>query len=508
MQFLQNRHVKAFAQPFVKTLIDPNNQFLPWQIVRQGIGMFFPYLQFIYQYRSGNLKAAYRVSRRFSSKQLHKYRLVHLVKEMITVLDNGKRPLKAPLCKKKGFNGHALFALHSSLPWHRAGYAIRTHHLLIHLKKKGVQIAAITRPGFPWDLERHARESDFSSAESVNGVSYTRIQDSKLDLHISERAYIEGYARHLASLAQQQQSHVIHSASNYLNGLAGAVAARQIGGVSVYEMRGLWHMSRSIAEPGYENSDHYRYCEIMELAAARESHAVVTLSQACKRYLIEKGICDSKIHVFPNAVDTDLFKPIKPCQKLKHQLGITSRVVIGFIGSLTGYEGLEIIVEAVSSLINKGFPLSLVIVGAGYSERKIKRQAAATPATQHIHFVGQVPFEQIKQYYSIVDIFPFPRRNYPVCRLIPPLKILEAMAMEKPVIISNLDPLLEIVQEGKTGLVCRVNDKNSLEASIQTLASNDIFRQTIGQTAAKWVQENRSWQDLSDKYQKLYNNLG
>lgn len=82
------------------------------------------------------------------------------------------------------------------------------------------------------------------------------------------------------------------------------------------------------------------------------------------------------------------------------------------------------------------------------------------------------------------------------------------MAMEKPVIISNLDPLLEIVQEGKTGLVCRVNDKNSLEASIQTLASNDIFRQTIGQTAAKWVQENRSWQDLSDKYQKLYNNLG
>ena len=51
-------------------------------------------------------------------------------------------------------------------------------------------------------------------------------------------------------------------------------------------------------------------------------------------------------------------------------------------------------------------------------------------------FVGFIPYHQIKRYYSIADIFPFPRQSTPTCRLVPPLKIFEAMAMAKPVIVS------------------------------------------------------------------------
>lgn len=497
----------TFIQPLIIKLINPRDQAIIWRLCRKWLCLLHPYLRFLYFNRSGNLKAAEKVSKKFSSGQLHRYKMVYLVKEMVAVLQNGYKPIKPTPCHRKAFNGRVVFALHSSLPWHLAGYAIRTQNLLKYLKNDGMKIKAVTRPGFPWDIEKFSYQYPDASTETVNDISYMRLQDDKLDLHKSEKTYIGGYAELLARLAQQHNAHIIHAASNYLNGLAGAMAARQIGGTSIYEMRGLWHMSKSIVEPGYQGSDHYQYCEIMELAAAQEAHAVVTLSHALKQYLIRKGICESKIHVLSNSVDTNFFFPVKPDQELVQQLGLNGRIVIGFIGSLTGYEGLDLTIKAVNSLIKKGLPLSLVIVGSGYAEKELKKQAEAESAGKNIHFVGQIPFEQIKKYYSIINIFPFPRKDFQVCRIVPPLKILEAMAMQKAVIVSNLAPLMEIVKKNKTGLVCQVNDKDSLVTCIQTLASNQDLRENIGKNALSWVKENRTWQNLSNKYAKLYHTL-
>jgi glycosyltransferase involved in cell wall biosynthesis len=244
----------------------------------------------------------------------------------------------------------------------------------------------------------------------------------------------------------------------------------------------------------------------MERAAVREADAVVTISEALKERLSHTGVKPEKITVIPNAVDIETFKPRSPNVELKKRLGLEEKTVVGFIGSLTGYEGLDLLIKAVAALVDRGAKIALLIVGHGYAEKKL-RKTASYSHRNCIRFVGYVPFNDIKKYYSVIDIFPFPRKGYEVCRLSPPLKVLEAMAIAKPVIVSDLPPLLEMVKDGETGYVCRADDLQSLTETIQRLYENPDECQSLGEAARKWVAENRSWEDISGKYIDLYRKI-
>lgn len=499
---------KSLIRPLLEEMIDPRNQTPIWRFCRGWMMRFHPFFGFRYLYRLGHLMAAEKISDKWPERKRQKYSSVHQVNEMVDIIKKKGRPVVNPVYTGgQSFNRRVLFALHSSLPWHRAGYAIRTQNLLKHLECQGIQITATTRPGFPWSLEQHSKQSNFASEEIVQGIHYQRLPDNKVSLKDGENAYITYYADLLTDLAKKHKANIIHSSSNYLNGLAATKAARKIGAVAIYEMRGLWHLSRSVIEPGYENTDHFRYCDIMELVAAKESHAVITLSEALKQNLIDRGVNDNKIHVMPNAVDTEFFTPMKPDRQLLEKLKIQNRLVVGFLGSLTGYEGLDVLIQAVAILIRKGFPLSMIIAGSGYKEKLLKKMALATNVSEHIHFVGQVPFEKIKSYYSVIHIFPFPRNNFPVCRLVPPLKPLEAMAMGKAIIVSDLPPLLEMVSNGQTGLTCKTDNVYSLVDALQILSDSEELRLKLGNAARQWVMETRSWNEIVRNYLKVYTNI-
>lgn len=81
------------------------------------------------------------------------------------------------------------------------------------------------------------------------------------------------------------------------------------------------------------------------------------------------------------------------------------------------------------------------------------------------------------------------------------------MATAKPVIVSDLPPLLEMVKDGENGLVCKADDLQSLIDAIQRLYENPDECQTLGKAARKWVAENRSWEDMSKKYINLYREI-
>ena len=404
------------------------------------------------------------------------------------------------------WNRSVLLALHYSLPYDPAGYAIRSHFILTHLQRLGLNVLAITRPGYPWDQRKHANKA-FHAKDIVEGIRYTRLDN---DFNIGERPdseYIEKYACKLAEIARSHRISILHSASNFLNGLATARAARTAGCKSIYEVRGLWHLSQAVKEPGFEITDHFLYSEIMERAAAREADAVVTISEALKDRLVHTGVNPEKITVIPNAVDLKTFKPRSPNVELKKRLGLEGRTVVGFIGSLTGYEGLDLLIKAVVALVDRGANLVLLIIGHGYAEKALRKLASSHPHKDCIRFAGHVPLKEIKKYYSIIDIFPYPRTGHEVCRLSPPLKVLEAMAVAKPVIVSDLPPLLEMVKDGENGYVCKADDLQSLIDAIQRLYQDPDERQTLGKAARKWVAENRSWEDMSGKYIDLYREI-
>lgn len=462
-----------------------------------------PYLYFLYQYRKGNIIKALHASQKFRVRTDQQQKIIDRIREMENILDHGWPVIQPKSLSSQPYKNKILFALHNSLPWDGAGYAIRSQQIIRHLKNHGLNIIAVTRPGYPWDLNQH-RNKPGADHDLVDGVRYTRLHGQGLSLGALDSQYIKGYSDMLSLLATENNIRTIHAHSNYLNGLAATRAAHKSGCMGIYETRGLWHMSRAVMEPGFENTDLYDYCRIMEIAAARQAHKVIAISEALKSYLADNDVDNSRINVVPNAVDTDFFSPVSRDSKLISALGLQNRIVVGFIGSLTGYEGVDLIIKAVSRLVVQGLNISLIIVGSGYAENELKMIADSSPGRRHIHFIGRIPFEQVKQYYALMDILPFPRKNFPVCRLVPPLKILEAMAMEKAVIVSDLEPLREIVYHEDTGLVCQNDSLGSLTKAIKTLAESDRLRYKLSASAINWVRRERSWAKVSRKYLEVY----
>ncbi|ULB45237.1 tetratricopeptide repeat protein, partial [Limnospira fusiformis KN01] len=407
-----------------------------------------------------------------------------------------------------GFNKTVLFALHLSLPYRATGYAVRSQHILKSLRGHGLNVLAATRWGYPKNLPEH-RSRSIPAWDELEGVRYFRLGISESDSSSDNRNYnwIEKYAEGLVELARSHQAMVIHGCSTFVNGVAAVLAARRLGVKSVYEIRGLWHLSRVAREPEFRNSYEYAYQQMMEENAARQADAVVVISEVLKERVMSWGVSSDKITVVPNAVNLKEFYPREADSDLQEQFGLAGKFVIGFLGSLNGYEGVDVLIEAVKGLVEQGYEMTLMVVGGGLALKDLQALGLSGSGKENIIFTGRVPFSQMLDYYSVCDLCVFPRRNDDVCRYVPPLKVLEPMAMAKPVIVSNLPPLVEMVENEKTGLVCRCGDVDSLREQILRVYRDEGLRRVLGREARSWVERYRSWDEVSQRYLGVYESL-
>ncbi len=464
-----------------------------------------PGLHGLYLYRTGRLHEALNCFARTGDQTLWSPRIRHRVSDMVRVLEYGWVLPEAVSRRARRRTG-TLMALHNSLPLDATGYALRSQELLRHLRARGERVLACTRPGYPRDIEKH-RYAAAAPQDTVDGVTYVRLQAGGMNIGAVETAYVDAYAWALETLAKREQVALIHGVSQYLTGLAAVTAARRLGVPSIYEIRGLWHLTRAFREPGYERTDHFSYCRLCEWTAARSADAVITLSGPLKRTLVEEGIPEERIHVIPNAVDTNQFQPGEPDAELIRELGIRGRTVVGYMGTLTGYEGVDLILRAVADLAAQNVPVTALIVGEGYEEARLRALARRLNAPESIRFTGFVPHDQVRRYYSVMDILPFPRRDVEVCRLVPPLKILEGMAMGKALVISDLPALREMVTHGETGLVCAPDRVQSLRDCLSRLIADPGMRGALSENARRWVAAHRDWSPVAERVAALYRQL-
>ena len=169
---------------------------------------------------------------------------------------------------------------------------------------------------------------------------------------------------------------------------------------------------------------------------------------------------------------------------------------------------MNLLVEAAENLIQRGIDNFIVlIVGDGAASPTLENIASNSSASKHFIFTGRVPHEEVENYYSLIDIAPFPRLSLPVTEMVSPLKPFEAMAMEKLVIASNVAALEEIVNHEVTGLLFKKDNVDSLTDALELAISDSKLRTKLGRQAREWVKKERDWKILSQKVTRLYDSL-
>ena len=268
----------------------------------------------------------------------------------------------------------------------------------------------------------------------------------------------------LARLFREHAIETVQAASNNLNALPALMAARSIGATFVYEVRGFWELTAAARIPGWEETERYRFDRELEIRIATEADHVLAVTQGIADELIAGGVPADRISLLPNAVDPELFAPLPRDEALAARLGLRDGdFVVVYAGSLSSYEGLDDLIEAVALLCRQDVPARLVLVGDGRVSRKSGDAVGRPKRRPVVCFLPDASEpDEVRQYLSLADAVAIPRKPHRVCQIVSPLKPFEAMAMEKPVILTDLPALREIVDHGRTGLICRAADPSRL----------------------------------------------
>ena len=398
-----------------------------------------------------------------------------------------------------------LYVAASSFPYHTTGYTSRTQALLKALIDGGERIDAVTRPGYPNDRnDVHLMHSE--GVQVVNGVTYTRLTGPQSNNTPFDH-YCDQASAILLQMIEKTRSTVVHAASNYLNAMPALIAARRAGLPFVYEVRGLWELTQAAKDPRFEFSERFRWQREQETRVAIEADLVFTISQGLRSELIERGVAADKIVIVPNCVDSEVFVPTRGDKTLRDELLIGQSKVIGFVGSMTTYEGLVDLVTAMAELRRQDMDVCALLVGDGPAAQEVREAARSLGVERHLIMPGRVPHSDVARWYSLMDVAVYPRRPSRVTELVPPLKPLEAMAAGIPVVASNVSAIQETVKHDYNGLLFERGDLNDLVQQLKNALTDRRHARTLAKQARRHVQQNYSWTAASARVAEAYEHL-
>lgn len=389
-----------------------------------------------------------------------------------------------------------------SIPLH-SGYAFRSRSILRAQRVAGWETAQLTsakHAGF-------ANSEDRSAEEMVDDLIFHRTFPGRLGSIPVLRQWdvVRTLARRIVSVARREAVDLIHAHSPCLNGLAALQAARELGLPVVYEVRAFWEDAAVDQGTSYEGGIRYRLTRALETHVLRRADAVTCICEGLRSEIVQRGIDSSRVTVIPNAVDIEHFPVLGGRDRaLEREYDLDGRQVLGFIGSFYGYEGLDLLIAALPTILRERPNARLLLVGGGHQEAALREQAEQLGVAGQVIFTGRVPHDRVPQYSSLVDVFVFPRKSMRITELVTPLKPLEAMAQRRLVLASDVGGHRELIVDGETGMFFRHDDSEALaQAAVHALAQSHALDGLLDR-ARRFVEVERTWRGSVARYRAVY----
>ena len=332
----------------------------------------------------------------------------------------------------------------------------------------------------------------------------TRLPPGLRSTGVREWALMRALYDNLNETILREHPDVIHAHSPVLVGLPALAAARRNRLPFVYEVRDLWENASVDRGKFAYGSTMYQIARSLESFVLRQADAVVTICETLRNELSERVNPRAQVHVVDNGVELDQFTPREVPREVLLRYGLTGSKLLGYVGTFQPYEGLSTLLDAVASIVSRVPDTQLFITGSGSEEPALKAKVERLGLGKHVVFTGRVPHDEVKHLYSAADIMVYPRNHTRTTALTTPLKPLEAMAMAKPVIVSNVPAMLELVRPDLTGSVFRAGDAADLARTCVDLLKDEPRRHLMGQRARQWVMSERDWAPLVARYRGIY----
>lgn len=217
---------------------------------------------------------------------------------------------------------------------------------------------------------------------------------------------------------------------------------------------------------------------------------IIVVSTVLKQHLIQEfGVPDGRILVVPNAVDPQEFAGASVKGVLRELPVLNGELIIGFVGGFYPWHGLELLIEAARRILTEEPKARFVMIGDGTLLESLRHRVKTLQLEEAVLFTGRVSREALANYIAAFDIGVMPDSN----DYGSPMKILEYMAMGKPVVAPRLGPIEEIVDHEKEGVLFEPKSVPALSAAILGLLRDVDRRRRLGENGRRRVLEKHTW---------------
>jgi len=266
-------------------------------------------------------------------------------------------------------------------------------------------------------------------------------------------------------------------------------------------------------EKGRSLGDGSRIINELEHKAAQVADKIITVSHAMKEELISYGFSSEKIEVVWNGVDPNKYSPEKVPKQVIDKVRAAYSIapdekMILYLGRLTGVKGVDRLVMSMQNIV-KCFPKTkLVIVGKGELESDLTRLTSSLGLSSNIIFnFNMIPEYDRIAHYAACDLAVFPSFYEPFG-----IVALEAMAMEKPIVVGarGVSGLREIVVasgQGMTGYHVNPYDPQDIAWGVKTALEDEKQMKIMGRNGRKRVIAEFTWEKTARDVFKIYENV-
>jgi glycosyltransferase involved in cell wall biosynthesis len=398
-----------------------------------------------------------------------------------------------------------LHLLKASVPYLTTGFTMRQRYNMLAAVGAGVRPVAVTELGFP----RFLGIDVIPEVEYFDGIAHHRLDlgphypiDPPVDALLEDQAWL------MAQVAQRVRPAVIHASSGhrgYEFALIGQALRAHIDRPLVYEVRAFFESSWHGDEGWQESGEQYLRRYDTETRTMRAADHVLTIAETMRAEIIERGVDPDRVTVLPNAVDTDVFRPQPPDPSLRQRYGLEGLYTFGYVSNLDHpREGHELLIDATRVLLRRGRKVRCLIVGDGQRADELRKYAKSAGVADDVVFTGLVPHDEVAAHYALMDAFVMPRKDERFARMVTPLKPYEALAMARPMVVSDLPAHREIAEPEERGLAFPADNVEELATAVERLMDDPALGARIGEAGREWVERKHRWADNGHRLREVY----
>jgi glycosyltransferase involved in cell wall biosynthesis len=237
-----------------------------------------------------------------------------------------------------------------------------------------------------------------------------------------------------------------------------------------------------------------RYC-------LRRYEAVLCVSGDLIERCVASGTPRERCTLIENAIDVSQYRRRRPAEEAKRALGFApDRLLIGSVGRLSAEKNYHGLIAALAEPIRRGLPVDLAIVGDGDQRERLETLIARKGLQEHVRLLGYRT--DTVDLYEAMDAYVLSSFREGL-----PNVLLEAMAMELPVVATRIAGVPKLIEDGSNGLVVEPGDDAALAAAVERLASDAALRRRLAAAGRCTVEQRYSFSVRMEKVRAVYDRL-